>query len=272
MPGVNFLTRRSGKSHRRVNSTIFNTMIVPNANGSDVKEMYNTNDMYGECNDEMLTKTTPYGTIFHEVLKSLPNHEALHNAVVVVSSTVIENCVWIAVQTKLVELKNLCWNPKQTYLFDITNDAFKVYFVRVKHTLWSESKLLLIGGTQDTRKYYQQHIQTVVENWDIPMMMMDAPQLNWSNVCSPPKRTLWTMLQPVVMNVVANLWIEAVNVTTEKKIDEKNVLFCVVCMTEPRSHVFLPCRHLCTCDVCCEQMTECPLCRVTIDQTLKVYT
>jgi hypothetical protein len=40
---------------------------------------------------------------------------------------------------------------------------------------------------------------------------------------------------------------------------------CVVCLTEPRDTVVLPCRHLCLCDDCAQQLrfatNKCPVCR-----------
>eukprot|EP00042_Codosiga_hollandica_P054459 m.737078 g.737078 ORF g.737078 m.737078 type:complete len:821 (+) comp58903_c0_seq6:757-3219(+) len=46
---------------------------------------------------------------------------------------------------------------------------------------------------------------------------------------------------------------------------------CVICMERTLQTVFLPCGHLCTCETCALQVTDCPLCRSAITQRLRVY-
>jgi hypothetical protein len=46
---------------------------------------------------------------------------------------------------------------------------------------------------------------------------------------------------------------------------------CVVCWTEKKSVLFLPCRHLCSCKACGDKTTQCPLCRKTIQQKTDVF-
>ncbi len=36
---------------------------------------------------------------------------------------------------------------------------------------------------------------------------------------------------------------------------------CVVCLTERKTIVLLPCRHLCVCGACFTQLDKCPVCR-----------
>jgi hypothetical protein len=53
--------------------------------------------------------------------------------------------------------------------------------------------------------------------------------------------------------------------------EEKNV--CVICQTEPKTVLLLPCRHFCTCKECSEraELTSCPLCRTSILEKLDVF-
>lgn len=50
---------------------------------------------------------------------------------------------------------------------------------------------------------------------------------------------------------------------------------CVVCMSESRNMVLFPCRHMCLCEGCCSRVLsdrrQCPLCRMEVTDTVKVY-
>lgn len=45
---------------------------------------------------------------------------------------------------------------------------------------------------------------------------------------------------------------------------------CCVCLTEPKEVLLLPCRHLCVCTTCFEQLTRCPVCRASFESSLVV--
>ena len=62
--------------------------------------------------------------------------------------------------------------------------------------------------------------------------------------------------------------------------DPKNVRMiqeCAVCLDAPRTHVFLPCMHMCVCQQCAESMMasttgkDCPLCREPVQDTRQIY-
>jgi hypothetical protein len=51
---------------------------------------------------------------------------------------------------------------------------------------------------------------------------------------------------------------------------------CVVCFDAPKDHLVLPCKHLCVCEACAEQLTKtrtptCPVCCGPIRETMKVF-
>lgn len=50
---------------------------------------------------------------------------------------------------------------------------------------------------------------------------------------------------------------------------------CTICMTSTRSHVFIPCGHLCTCESCAVQAfkkyKKCPICRKPAAMVTKVF-
>ncbi|KAF4669411.1 hypothetical protein FOZ61_004174 [Perkinsus olseni] len=58
---------------------------------------------------------------------------------------------------------------------------------------------------------------------------------------------------------------------TSKSLKDESL--CVVCQTELRTVVLMPCRHMCVCTRCSERLgSECPLCRDHIKERLKVFT
>jgi len=46
---------------------------------------------------------------------------------------------------------------------------------------------------------------------------------------------------------------------------------CTICLTNKKAILFLPCRHMCTCNPCSTSTNACPLCRQTIKERIKVY-
>lgn len=54
---------------------------------------------------------------------------------------------------------------------------------------------------------------------------------------------------------------------------EKEQKLCVVCQVQEKTILLLPCRHLCLCENCSSRTTlsDCPLCRDTIQDKIRVY-
>ncbi|KAM9821100.1 E3 ubiquitin-protein ligase LRSAM1 [Neosynchiropus ocellatus] len=46
---------------------------------------------------------------------------------------------------------------------------------------------------------------------------------------------------------------------------------CVVCMEKASQVIFLPCGHVCCCQVCSDALENCPLCRSCISQRVRLY-
>ncbi|XP_047425703.1 E3 ubiquitin-protein ligase LRSAM1 isoform X2 [Mugil cephalus] len=46
---------------------------------------------------------------------------------------------------------------------------------------------------------------------------------------------------------------------------------CVVCMETGSQVIFLPCGHVCCCQVCSDALQSCPLCRSSISQRIRLY-
>eukprot|EP01092_Planopodium_desertum_P011003 TRINITY_DN500_c0_g1_i3.p1 TRINITY_DN500_c0_g1~~TRINITY_DN500_c0_g1_i3.p1 ORF type:complete len:305 (+),score=-12.25 TRINITY_DN500_c0_g1_i3:59-973(+) len=66
--------------------------------------------------------------------------------------------------------------------------------------------------------------------------------------------------------------ISAGSSTTDEEDESK---LCSICMTEPKTALFLPCAHICTCESCANSLHSkkagCPICRQSIDRVQRVY-
>ena len=55
---------------------------------------------------------------------------------------------------------------------------------------------------------------------------------------------------------------------------DRNPYLCVICWNERKNVVLLPCRHLCICLTCNQQLdndASCPICRKPIENRLEVF-
>lgn len=60
----------------------------------------------------------------------------------------------------------------------------------------------------------------------------------------------------------------------DRQVEEQNELkLCVICLSNEKTILCLPCRHLCLCEACSrrEEVAKCPICRLEIDEMLAVY-
>ncbi|KAK3527296.1 hypothetical protein QTP86_018600, partial [Hemibagrus guttatus] len=59
--------------------------------------------------------------------------------------------------------------------------------------------------------------------------------------------------------------------TAPSPLDTPSTNECVVCMEDRSLVVFLPCGHICCCQVCSDALQSCPLCRSNITQRIRLY-
>lgn len=49
---------------------------------------------------------------------------------------------------------------------------------------------------------------------------------------------------------------------------------CIICLCEPRNTTVLPCRHMCLCSECAEELRKssstCPICRTCVEALLQI--
>uniref|UniRef100_A0A673YAW0 Leucine rich repeat and sterile alpha motif containing 1 n=1 Tax=Salmo trutta TaxID=8032 RepID=A0A673YAW0_SALTR len=62
-----------------------------------------------------------------------------------------------------------------------------------------------------------------------------------------------------------------VNPSAPSLIDGPGSSECVVCMETESQVIFLPCGHVCCCQMCSDALQTCPLCRSNIAQHLRIY-
>ena len=73
------------------------------------------------------------------------------------------------------------------------------------------------------------------------------------------------------------------NITDESNISKNSILKeeveslnearrCVICLENERVVIFLPCAHFSTCVSCSVAVKNCPLCRKTVEASIRAYT
>jgi len=71
-----------------------------------------------------------------------------------------------------------------------------------------------------------------------------------------------------------SLWTQKTNIseTTKSPFD---LGICIICMEEKKSHVFVPCGHVCVCDACSLRTIQrndgCPVCRGNVTHSMRLY-
>ncbi|XP_005106283.1 E3 ubiquitin-protein ligase MYLIP [Aplysia californica] len=84
--------------------------------------------------------------------------------------------------------------------------------------------------------------------------------------------------ESVVNDVAGDLIQQKQNTNLQKEVKSlkrrlevlEDSLLCCICMYQKVCMVLCPCGHM-TCDMCCERIEECPLCRTDIDRFQKVF-
>ena len=59
--------------------------------------------------------------------------------------------------------------------------------------------------------------------------------------------------------------------TNDKKEEDDINTKCCICIDSNKTHAFVPCGHQCVCGNCAIGLQLCPICRVNIENILKIY-
>merc|ERR1712086_87131 len=77
-----------------------------------------------------------------------------------------------------------------------------------------------------------------------------------------------TPTQPEVRNRTADVHVEQAP-------EQDDPLLCVVCISNPKTVLLLPCRHMCVCPTCYDSILQveplCPLCRAHVETHIEVF-
>ena len=46
---------------------------------------------------------------------------------------------------------------------------------------------------------------------------------------------------------------------------------CVICFDDLKTHIAVPCGHLCVCESCSASLQSCPICRGSVERWMKVH-
>jgi hypothetical protein len=68
-----------------------------------------------------------------------------------------------------------------------------------------------------------------------------------------------------------NIINEILNEETPKLDSSYDLPLCVVCCSNQREVVFMPCGHVATCGICCIQIKNCTHCRNVVKSQIKIY-
>ena len=76
-------------------------------------------------------------------------------------------------------------------------------------------------------------------------------------------------------NLLQNLVLDLKNCKSNQKaekVEAESTDKCVICLDKPFTHALRPCGHLIACTDCAKKLPkECPICRRTISDTLKIF-
>ena len=56
-----------------------------------------------------------------------------------------------------------------------------------------------------------------------------------------------------------------------RALPRERITSCCVCFTRSREFAFEPCFHMCVCGPCAAKLTRCPMCRATIQRTMRIF-
>ena len=155
--------------------------------------------------------------------------------------------------------------------------------IRFKQVFTTKSKYYSVNYVEITIKKLYDNLRPLIErDFGFSKFHLISPKMNQLDSSlhiakeeGPPLNFLSeSYLCDVINKDDCNfLYIYPMNNQTENR---TTTLTCVICMENDRNILFEPCHHLCCCSSCIGQMIDrsnfnCPICRVSIEQTVEIY-
>lgn len=145
--------------------------------------------------------------------------------------------------------------------------------------LYLASAASLRGGHDDDDGFQQQacsrHVSASLE--DVRFVLHHQVGPNALNAKNVEELKDWEQLLESSLTRVRAMKEEkalALQKKLDRQVEEQQELkLCVICLSNEKSILCLPCRHLCLCESCSahEEVEKCPICRLHIDEMLLVY-
>ena len=220
------------------------------------------------------SKETPYGKIIHDVLETVPDILDMGEKcmVVVCPSHGVHDYTWNGLKRLFGELPNMFLSEDKKILYNITESLSHIYFHKCSEPLFTEQKILFIGASLDIRELYRKHVEDFLHIANMSIVMMDFPQMTPLHTTTTPTQCFFRRHKKKSSTVVYHLNIlHEPQTHTTKEHQQEDITQCVVCLSNTRTHMCMPCKHLCMCKECIEQVEQCPICRTNIQSTMVVY-
>uniref|UniRef100_A0AC35U6I7 RING-type E3 ubiquitin transferase n=1 Tax=Rhabditophanes sp. KR3021 TaxID=114890 RepID=A0AC35U6I7_9BILA len=165
-----------------------------------------------------------------------------------------------------IQFNHFSFSPKKFNFLAETKDNNATDDAEIGSSLYSDIVIEIRSGTKDSK---------VVEK--------EQAQLTYCNVVKSNDRNSLLMLKPqrqkIFVDGVLYLLQEVYgieNKETDENMLDDNGSECVICMSDIRDTVILPCRHLCICNNCAETLrykqNNCPICRAPFRALLQMKT
>lgn len=91
---------------------------------------------------------------------------------------------------------------------------------------------------------------------------------------TPPPDSLSVPTAPTTTTTTVPLESKLATMALASSIPESSVggeTTCIICMTNPKTHLAAPCGHQCVCSICSTKLQECPYCREPVAMWVKIH-
>ena len=150
-----------------------------------------------------------------------------------------------------------------------------LYLSKIKTTnltIINESNKIYFSDISEFQMIQPSYFNIKLKNGDIRVIKLNIDQTHLAKKLSSLLNDFLKIVKKIIkinketITSQINLDINIAN----KKIPES----CCVCLDRPKTHVFVPCGHLCICSDCSSKLNSdnCPICQTSYEYCIKTYT